>query len=236
MNGSLEEVISRLSAGSLNADSQTDQWTKLMRQCQSITEENVDNLLKGMSKLSTTVQGAEAMYQELQEKVGILESSNSKAWERLEMDSQRMSRLESSITGLDIKLDEKVEMIQEWFVHLSSQVPTDVPVEIVNSIQEVIADSSPGLAVNRMRVELDEIRGSLDSSRHITESLRGLVVDLSDQVVNSSMLSAAAEPRIQDKDSRSFKSHARERDVVRKSIERARKQLRQLMYLLYTLL
>ena len=145
------------------------------------------------------------------------------------MDSQRMSRLESSITGLDIKLDEKVEMIQEWFVHLSSQVPTDVPVEIVNSIQEVIADSSPGLAVNRMRVELDEIRGSLDSSRHITESSRGLVVDLSDQVVNSSMQSATAEPRMQDKDSRSFESHARERDIVRKSIERARKQLKQIV-------
>ena len=82
------------------------------------------------------------MYQELQEKVGILESSNSKVWEQLEMDSQRMSRLESSVTGLDIKLDEKVEMIQEWFVHLSSQVSTDVPVEIVSSIREVIADSS----------------------------------------------------------------------------------------------
>ena len=59
VNGSLEEVISRLSAGSLNDDSQMDQWTKLMRQRQGITEEKVDNLLKGMSKLSTTVQGAD---------------------------------------------------------------------------------------------------------------------------------------------------------------------------------
>ena len=161
--------------------------------------------------------------------VVILQSSNSKAWERLELDNQRMDRLESSVTGLDIKLDEKVEMIQEWFVHLSSQVPTDVPAEIINSIQEVIADTSPGLAVNRMRVELDEIRGSLDSSRHVTEGLRGLVVDLSDQGVNGSMLSAVAEPHIQDQGSQSFESHAREQDVVKKSIERARKQLRQIV-------
>ncbi len=121
-----------------------------MKQRQSIVEEKINNLFKGMSKLSTTMQGAEAMNQDLQERVGILESSNSKVWERFDTDDQRLNRLESSINGLDTKLDEKVEMIQEWFVNMSSQDPTD-------------------------------------SSRHITESLRGIVVDLSDQVVNNSM-------------------------------------------------
>jgi len=72
-------------------------------------------------------------------------------------------------------------------------VHTDVPAELVNSIQEVIADSSPGLAVNRMREELDEIRDLLDSSRQVTEGLRGLVVDLSDQIVNSSMQNTMCE-------------------------------------------
>ena len=86
VNGSLDELISRLSAGSLNADSQMDQWAKLMKQNQSIDEEKVDNLFKGMSKLSTTVQGVEAMYQELQDRVGVLESSNSKVWELLDID------------------------------------------------------------------------------------------------------------------------------------------------------
>jgi len=37
------------------------------------------------------------------------------------------------------------------YAYVLPQVPTDVSVELVNSIQEVIADSSPGLAVNRMR-------------------------------------------------------------------------------------
>ena len=41
----------------------------------------------------------------------------------------------------------------------------------------------------------------MDSCRHITESFRGLVVDLSDQVVNSSMQSAISEPQMQEKDS-----------------------------------
>ena len=200
-----------------------------MKQRQSIVEEKVNNLIKGMSRLSTTVQGAEAMYLELQDKIGILETSNSKVWERLDLEDQKFDRLECSVNRLDAKLDEKVEMIQEWFMHMSSQVPTDVSVELVNSIQEVIADSSLGLAVNRMREELDEIRGSLDSSRNVTEGLRGLVVDLSDQIVNNSMQHTLYEPRVQEKDTRSFESHTRERDLVRKSIERARKQLQRIV-------
>ncbi len=104
-----------------------------------------------------------------------------------------------------------------------------MPTELVNSIQEVIADSSPGLAVNRMREELEEIRDSLDSSKHVTEGLRGLVVDLSDQIVNNSMQSVLSESRVQEGESRTFESHARERELVKRSIERARKQLQQIV-------
>ena len=97
------------------------------------------------------------------------------------MDEQRLCKLESSVDKLYSKLDEKVEMIQEWFVDMTARATPDIPAEIINSTQEVITDSSP-LAVNRMRVELDEIRGSLDSNKHVAESLRGLVVDLSEQI------------------------------------------------------
>ena len=58
----------------------------------------------------------------------------------------------------------------------------EIPREIVNSIQEVINDSSPGIAVDRMRDEIRELRDSIVTSRHATEGLRGLVVNLSDQV------------------------------------------------------
>ena len=63
-------------------------------------------------------------------------------------------------------------MIQEWFLDMTAWATPDIPAEIINSIQEVITDSSPGLAVNRMRVKLDEIRGSLDSNKHVAGSLR----------------------------------------------------------------
>ena len=63
----------------------------------------------------------------------------------------------------------------------------DVPVEIVNSIQEVIKDSAPGAAVDRMREELEDMRDSMDSSRHVMEGLRVLVIDLVEQGANSSI-------------------------------------------------
>ena len=229
LEGSIEEVVSRLSAGGSRMDNQKDQWAKLMGQRQNLLEEKVNTVISGLGKLSTAVHGAEAMYLELQDKIGILENSYTKLWEKLELEDQRFDRLETSVQGLDIKLDEKVEMIQDWFVHISTQVHTEVPTELVNSIQEVIADSSPGLAVNRMREELEEIRDSLDSSKHVTEGLRGLVVDLSDQIVNNSMQSVLNESRMQEGESRTFESHARERELVKRSIERARKQLQQIV-------
>jgi len=78
-------VISRLSAEGLNADNQKDQWARLMNQRQNIVEEKVNNIISGIGKLSTAVHGAEAMYLELQDKIGILENSNSKIWEKLEL-------------------------------------------------------------------------------------------------------------------------------------------------------
>ena len=145
------------------------------------------------------------------------------------MDEQRLSQIESSVLQVDEKLDRKVEMIQDWFVDMSTRATPEVSSEIVNSIREVIADSSPGLAVNRMRAELEEIRDSVSSNQHVAESLRTLVVDLSDQVINSSMNSVLREPIVIEKDARHNESCLREKDVVKKSIDRAKKQLEQVV-------
>jgi len=87
-------------------------------------------------------------------------------------------------------------------VDLTTRATPYIPVDIINSIQEVITESSPCLAVNRMRVELNEIRDSIDSSKHVAESQRGLVVDLSEQVMNNSINSTILESRVLEKDLR----------------------------------
>ncbi len=112
LEGSIEEVVSRLSAGGSRMDNQKEQWAKLMGQRQNLLEEKVNTVISGLGKLSTAVHGAEAMYLELEDKIGILENSYTKVWEKLELEDQRFDRLEASVQGLDIKLDEKVEMMR----------------------------------------------------------------------------------------------------------------------------
>ncbi len=43
-----------------------------------------------------------------------METANAKVWERLDQEDQRFVRLETSVHKLDAKLDEKMEMVQEW--------------------------------------------------------------------------------------------------------------------------
>ena len=97
----------------------------------------------------------------------------------------------------------------------------------MNSIQEVVKDNAPGAAVDRMREELEDKRELLDSSRHVTERLRGLVIDLAEQVANTSAM--VGKPRTPEQEQRSTVSNTRQQEIVRKGIERAEKQFRQII-------
>ena len=76
----------------------------------------------------------------------------------------------------------------EWFVDITNRSNPEIPREIVNSIQEVINDSSPGMAVDSIRNEVRELRQIFASSRHATAGLPDLVVNLSAQVKNNSVI------------------------------------------------
>ena len=64
----------------------------------------------------------------------------------------------------------------------------------------------------------------MNSNQHVAESLRSLVVDLSEQVMNSTMNSVVLEPTITENE-----SYSRKKDVVRKSIKCVKKQLEQMV-------
>ena len=93
----------------------------------------------------------------------------------------------------------------------------------MNSIQEVDKDNAPGAAVDRMREELEDKRESLNSSRHVTERLRGLVIDLAKQVANTSAM--VGEPRTPEREQRSTVSNTRQQEIVRKGIENQFRQI-----------
>ena len=171
---SLDEITVGIPGLNRDPDNEnnTEQWMKLMKVRQNLVEEKLERFQRGIRTIVTTVQGAESMYKTLQGDIEDLKSNSSEVWQRLRSDEQRLDKLQSSLDKLDSKLDEKVEMIQEWFVDITTRATPEVPAEIVNSIQEVINDSAPGIAVSRMRAEIEDIRGSMDSSRHATEGLR----------------------------------------------------------------
>ena len=235
LDGDLSLSIDELVAGipGMNKDqgeeSSSDQWMKMMKIRQNLVEEKLERFQRGFRTIVTTVQGAESMYRTLQEDVEDLKSNSSEIWQRLKSDEQRLDKMQSSLEKLEFKLDEKVEIIQEWFVDLTTRASPEVPAEIVNSIQEIISDSAPGAAVSRLRVEIEDIRDSMNSSKHATEGLRGLVIDLSEQVASTSFNATVHEARLPEKEPRPTETSIREREIVRKGIERAEKQLKQII-------
>ena len=62
----------------------------------------------------------------------------------------------------------------------------EIPQSITESIQEIITNSSPGLAVKEIREEFETLRGEVMSGKHMTEMLRGLVTKLKLQMDSNS--------------------------------------------------
>ena len=188
-------------------------------------EEQLERIHDSGMTLNVTMQGAESMYKELQGSVEDLKSNSSEVWQRLETDERRLDNLDKIISKVEDSIAENLEIVRD----LTAQSSPEIPREIVNSIQEVIKDRSPGIAVDRMRDEIREIRESLVTSRYVTEGLRGLVVSLSDQVSKSSLPQIIQDENLLIRDSLSTETSRRECEIVRKGIERTKKQLRQLI-------
>ena len=207
----------------------TESWMTIMKLRQDRYKGQLERLQDNVVSMNITMQGAEASYRELQEGVENLKSNSSKIWQRLKTDEIRLNNLDKIVSRVENKVAENLETVQEWFVDLTSRPSTEIPREIINSIQDVINDSSPGIAVDRMRDEIREIRDSLSTSQYVTEGLRGLVVDLSDQMSNTSIPQIVLEENLVSRDNSGIETSRRECEVVRKGMQRTEKHLRQLI-------
>ena len=74
--------------------------------------------------------------------------------QRLNTDGLRLDNLDKIISKVESKVAENLETVQKWFVDLTNRPSDEIPREIINSIQDVINDSAPGLAVDRLRDEI----------------------------------------------------------------------------------
>ena len=139
-----------------------------MKARQNKYEDQLEKLQNSVVTLNITMQGAESMYQELQGNVENLKSNSSEVWQRLELDERRLDKLDRMISRVEDSIADNLEIVREWCVDLTAQSSSEIPREIVNSIQDVINNSSPGIAVDRMRDELREMRESLAMNRYVT--------------------------------------------------------------------
>ena len=130
---------------------------------------------------------------------------------------------------MENKVDDNLETVQDWFVHLTAQPSTEVPREIVETLQDMINDSAPGRAVDKIRDELQDLRESLSMSQHVTDGLRGLIVDMSEQLSNSYVSQAVLDESLRSKDHSTLEIDRRECEIVKKGIQRTEKQLRRLV-------
>ena len=100
----------------------------------------------------------------------------------------------------------------------------EIPQVIAESIQEIITNSAPGLAVSEIREEVEVLKREIESGRGVTEMLRDLVVNLKSQLDSNISLSSDQsinpERTGNDNSNQESSKSSREREIVRKGIER----------------
>ena len=194
-----------------------------MRAKQDTMEEKLESVIRKIIEL----QEFQTSFKKLEEDVEVLKSNTTEVWHRLKTDEQRLDRMDANLCKFKEQLEEKIEMVQNWFIHATSKPNEEIPREIVDSLLNIINDSSPGLAVESMRCDIEEIRGSVGLNHRVTKNLRSVVADLSGQILDISQSGLMIDPPTRNQEPSESIKH--KRDIVRKGIKRIEKQLNQIM-------
>ena len=141
----------------------------------SARQDQYDEQLVGIQdtlmRISTTLERTENSNRELLEEMTSLRYCYNEVSQRLYTDGIRMDNLDEIISRLGNKVDDNLETVQEWFVHLTTQPSTEIPREIVEPLQDVINDNAPGRAVDKIRDELQDLRESMSMSQTLISKL-----------------------------------------------------------------
>ena len=180
-------------------------------------DEQLGKIQDTLTCISTTLEKTETSNRELLEEMSNLKFCYNEVSQRLDTDGIRMDNLDRIISRLENKVDDNLETVQDWFIHLTAQPSTEVPREIVETLQDVINDSAPGIAVDRLRDEIEDLRESMSMSQHVTDGLRGLIVDMSEQLSNSYSSQAVLDESLRNKDHSTL-------EIDRRSVRSSRRE------------
>ena len=190
----------------------------------SIQSNHLSRIDRTLSSLNESFLNAKSIFSDLSKDLDAVSSTTKTRLDKVE---QRCHSVEKSLISLDKVVHDKFSKVQQWIDDLSPQIDTPVSREIVNSIQEVINDNAPGLAVESMRSEVRELRKTIQGEKHVTQGLLNLVVSLAEQVEGTPGIPIPAPPL--NPNTFSSDGTSREREIVRKGIERLEKQIKQLI-------
>ena len=138
------------------------------------------------------------------------------------------------VDKIAVEISEKVNQFEAWINDMKgSDSNMEIPQVIAESIQEIITNSAPGLAVSEIREEFEVFKGEIKSGRGMTEMLRDLVVNLKSQLDSNISLSSDQSINLEhtgnNNSNQESSNSSREREIVRKRIERLERQINQLV-------
>ena len=138
-----------------------------------------------------------------------------------------------SVNSVLSSVDERIKEFEIWINKVrQSNMDTGIPMEIVNSLNEIIQEGAPLVAIEIMRQQVQE----LSQGWQTTDDLKGLVVDLQDKLdfvsyqgTNSLNITSRDFPpqtvngQISGLRSSQGNPSSQEREIVKKGIERLEK-------------
>ena len=119
-----------------------------------------------------------------------------------------------------VEYQREIQNIQEWFEDIRERSVPKVPAEIISSLQEVINDSAPGVAVESILGEMRDLRRTIISGQQVTDGLHNLVINLSDKIAEASVIQSHPGEVFFSRLVEKTEIDSREREIVRKGIER----------------
>ena len=146
---------------SLNRNSNfSDTWMNNLHARQTLQDKKLENLSKTMTTVSIAFQGADSVCNSTKQMVQEIKQT-------LDDHASRIDEIESEARRFKAKTNQKIQNIQEWIEEIKEKSVPEVPPEITSSLQEVINDSAPVLAVESMREEMRDLRRTVVSGQHV---------------------------------------------------------------------
>ena len=160
------------------------------------------------------------------------------------MPSWRME-MESTIRKVYLVLDKVENRMEEftvWINHMKEYNRNEkIPADVINSLQEMIQDTSTASSMGELRVHMDEMAQEFCNERSRNDLMQTLVLNLQDKVeefprpssttslANSRENLLSQDGNMQSSLSIDCETANMERDIIRKGIERLERQILQLI-------